>query len=379
MKIGFFTDSYLPSVDGVATSVESAARELLKLGHEVYIVAPSQPHGKERKDIYRMVSIRLIRNPEVWLGLEVPQPTLFKVAKLDVDIVHGHSGGPISFLGWQVAKAHNVPFIETYHTMWRYYLHYHPLTRMLKLWMVKKFTAFIGNDCDAVIAPSLKARKDLLRDGVKKPIYIVPSGIDVKAFRSQSAGFLYKKFDIAPGKKIILTVGRLEKEKSIDFLVRAFAVLNDSRHDCVFVIAGSGGDREKLLRLVYHFNLRDRVYFAGHIPYGDMPRVYKDAGLFVFSSKSETQGMVIVEALASGVPVVAVEDEAFAGVVQNGVNGYMVKRDIDAFAAKMNVVLGDRELRERLQKGAAETGKEFSAEKSAKMLEGVYREVIERK
>ncbi len=376
MKIGFFTDSYSPSPDGVATSVESSARQLQKMGHTVYIVAPNQPHTKDRKNIYRLVSIRLMKSPDIRLGLEIPQPNLFKIAGLEVDIIHGHSGGPISFLGWQVAKLHNVPFIETYHTLWKHYRHYLPLHSLLKIWMVKKITAFIGNDCDAVIAPTLKAKKDLVSDGVTKPIYIVPSGIYTEKFDNVPKGWLHQLYNIPQTQKILLTVGRLEKEKSIDFLIKTYAQIHKKHHDTVFVIVGEGRDKEKLQKLAESYKLKDSIHFIGHVPYTHMPKVYADASTFIFASSTETQGMVITEALASGVPVVAVEDEAFTSVVTNGRNGFLVEKNINSFAQKTITILNDPDARKKLNRNAKQSAKQFSIDNTAKSLEQIYTKVI---
>lgn len=376
MKIGFFTDSYLPSFDGVATSAESSARELRNSGHEVYIIAPGQPNVKERKNIFRIVSVRIVEKPDIWFGLEIPQPSLFKVATLDFDIIHGHSGGPISFLGWQLALLHNIPFIETYHTIWKHYKHYLPYHRLIKIRMIKKLTAFIGNDCDAVIAPTLKAKKDLLSDGVKKPVYILQNGIYTENFKNIEKGFLQKNYKVPKNKKIILTVGRLEKEKSIDFLIKSFAVAHQTNAGTALVVVGEGHDKESLIGISKYYGVEDCVYFIGLVPYKDLPKVYADSDIFVFSSHTETQGMVVAEALASGLPVVAVEDEAFEGVIENGKNGYLVKKDKEIFAGKIKYLLENVDLRIKMGHNCRKSAEQFSIYNTTKILEQIYEEVI---
>lgn len=379
MKIGFFTDSYLPSIDGVATSVEASAKELQRLGHSVFIIAPDQPHGKDRKNIYRLISFKFMETPEVYLPLEIPQLSLFKIAALDFDIIHGHSGGLVSFLGWQIALLRNIPFIETYHTLWRHYKHYFPYPKLLKIWMIKKITEISGNDCDAVIAPSEKAKKDLLSDGVKKPIYVVPNGINVKKFSHQEKGFLYNKFNIPKTKKILLTIGRLDKEKSIDFIIKSCAEVFKSFPETLLVIIGEGREKERLHKLAGSLNISKNIYFAGLMPYDDIPKAYADASLFIFSSQTETQGMVIAESLASGLPVVAVVDDAFQNVIIDGFNGYMERKDINAFAGKIKKLLHDYELLAKFKHNAVKTSDQFSVNNTAKMLEKIYVEVIENK
>lgn len=376
MKIGFFTDSYLPSPDGVATSVESSAKELQKLGHEVSIIAPNQPHTKDREHIYRLLSIRIVKAPDVWWALEVPQPALFKIANLEFDIIHGHSGGPVSFLGWQLAQLHTIPFVETYHTLWKYYRHYLPNPDLVKLWMVKKFTAYVGNDCDAMIAPTFKAKKDLVADGVKKPVYIVPNGIYIENFSGREKGYLHKRLHISADKKILLTVGRLHKEKAIDFLITSFKEVKKTFPDTVFVIIGKGHNEAYLKKMAETLQLTDSIYFAGSIPYADMPSAYADTDLFLFASTTETQGMVVVEALASGVPVIAVKDNAFVDVIENEINGYLVDKDTGQFAKKIKTVLHDEIVLKKLSHNARKSAEQFSIDYTTRILEQVYQEII---
>lgn len=376
MKIGFFTDSYLPSPDGVATSVESSAKQLSKLGHEVYIIAPNQPHKKDRNNIYRLVSVRIVDKPEIWWALEVPQRSLFKIASLEFDIIHGHSGGPVSFLGWQLSRLHNIPFVETYHTLWRYYRHYFIYPDFFKLWMVKKITAFIGNDWDAVITPSLKAKREILADGVKKPVYVLPNGIDMKRFSTIEKGFLYHTFNIPRDKRILLTVGRLNKEKSLDFIIRAFALVHRSVPNTVLVIVGTGRELDTLQKLAIFHEVEDSVFFVGSVPYADMPNVYADAELFLFASQTETQGMVIIEALASGVPAIAIDDYAISTIIINGKNGYLVEENKEIFAHKIWSVLKDKHLLDKLKHNAKKTVKDYDISFTTKILEQIYDEII---
>lgn len=376
MKIGFFTDSYLPTPDGVATSVEATARELQKLGHDIYIIAPNQPHNKDRKNIIRLVSIQIIKSPEVRWALEIPQPKLFKIANLEFDIIHGHSGGPISVLGWQLAHLHNLPFIETYHTSWEHYQHYFPVPFFFNIRMIKKLNGFFINICDAAIAPSLKAKKELLRDGVKRPIFIVPTGISPDKFVTKSKGFLHERLTIPKDKRIILTVGRLHKEKSIDFLIKAFALTHKSCPDTVLVIIGKGPLKAKLEELAASLHIAESVYFAGTLEPNDMSSAYVDATSFIFASTSETQGLVVYEAFAAGLPVVAVADGAFENVIENGKNGYTTTKDEIEFANKLSEILTSNDLRKSISKHAKNAAKQYSIEFTSRILEQVYKEVL---
>jgi 1,2-diacylglycerol 3-alpha-glucosyltransferase len=315
----------------------------------------------------------------VWVGLDLPEPALLKLSTVDLDIIHGHSGGPISLLGWQLAKIRDIPFVETYHTMWRDYTHYFPFPHMLALWVAKRVSNVFGNECDALIAPSEKVRKVLLSYGIKKPIHVIPSGIALELFTAQKKGFLKEKLKISQDKKIALFVGRLDKEKSIDFLLESFAKLIINKSDAILVLVGDGTEKERLQKKVQRLGIEKAVYFAGTFLYGEMPKIYSDADIFVFASRSETQGLVIVEALACGLPVLVVKDEVFTDVIKNGVNGFMVERDVTIFGRKLLQILEDEKLLNSLAKNAGDSVTQFSVQSSAKALEQVYMELIAEK
>ncbi len=379
LKIGIFTDSYLPSHDGVATSVYSSARELRKLGHEIYIIAPDQHHHKDFKNVYRLLSIQLYKEPPIRWGLEIPQPSLFKISNLEFDVIHGHSGGPISLLGWQIAQIRSVPFVETYHTMWRHYGHYFPISSLWKPRILKKICAIFGNDCDALIAPTEKVKKELISYGVKKPVYIVPSGIDLEEYENEEVkkNFLHHKLGIDGDKKILLTVGRFEHEKNDPFLLRAFAKIEKNYPDCVLVMIGEGRDEPSLKKLAESLNIAEKVYFVDKgIEHAEMPKVYKDGYLFLFASQTESQGLAIVEALASGVPVVAVADDAYIGVVEDNQNGYLSSKEESVFCEKVVKLLNDSQLHKQFSVAAKTSAEKFSAEKTVKKLETVYFDVL---
>jgi 1,2-diacylglycerol 3-alpha-glucosyltransferase len=379
MKIGFFTDSYLPSHDGVATSVSSSAAELIKLGHQVSIIAPRQNAIKDKKNVYRLLSIRLFKNPEIFSALSIPQPIYFKLLTLRFDIIHGHSGGPVTFLGWQLAKLFNVPFVATYHTKWRYYLHYFPLRFALKPWMFEKLSAFLANLCTAIIAPTENVKTELLSYGVKKPIVVIPSGIYIENFAHVPKNFLKERLAIPQDKKILLTVGRLEEEKSPDFLIQAFLTIYRLDKNVVLVFVGEGREKTKLQKLAIKYAIQDAIYFAGTFDYEEMPKVYADGTIFLFASTTETQGLVITEALASGLPVVAVKDAVYTHIIEEGFNGFTTKKDNEQFAKKVCLLLEDKELRTRLGENAKKSAQQFSVHTCVKLLESMYQNISENK
>ena len=218
MKIGFFTDSYLPQLDGLATSVEICARALEDLGHEVYVIAPRYPRYNDiSPNVYRLTSIKFVDTPEMRWTLQLPEKPLLKIIRINFDIIHGHSGGGMTLLGLEIARAKNIPFIGTYHTLLNRYTHYFFNGKIVTPKMVEFASKFIGNLCDYLIAPTERVKDELILYGVKRPIHVLPSGIDLENYKKRKKGFIRQKLKIVSRKKILLYVGRLGKEKSVDF------------------------------------------------------------------------------------------------------------------------------------------------------------------
>jgi 1,2-diacylglycerol 3-alpha-glucosyltransferase len=383
MKIGFFTDSYLPRLDGVSVSVETCVRALRERGHEVYVIAPRYPRYKDKgNDIYRLASVKFPASPgtpEIRWGLQLPEKTLLKIIRMNFDIIHGHSGGGVLFLGLQVARAKNIPFVITYHTLFNRYTHYFFNGKIITPKMLELASKFIGNMCDFLIAPTDRVKKELIDYGVKKPIEIVASGIELDNYKNVTKGFLREKVSIPNNHKILLYVGRLGKEKSVNFIIRSFKLIHEKNPQITLVLVGDGSEKVYLKELAKELGVSKNVIFFGSVKHADIPKVYADADVFVFASQTETQGMVILEALASGVPVVAVNDEAFQNVITIGKNGYLIKQDIRLFAEKTLDLLSNDILYKQFSQNAVKTVEKFSVQNTALYLEELYEKVIKEK
>lgn len=377
MKIGFFTDSYLPMPDGVATSVEACALALEEIGHEVFIVAPKYPHYKDkRKDIYRLTSVRVVKELDVRWALQLPEKSLLQILRIDFDIIHGHSGGGIMFLGMQVARAKNIPFIVTYHTFWNHYTHYIFKGKIIHPKMVSVVTKWLGNLCTCLVAPTDLVKDVLISYGIKRPIIVIQSGIDLKIHNKIKPGYIRKKENIAKNIKILLYVGRLAKEKSVDFLFHSFKYIHASDPNTALVLVGYGPQQQQLELLARKLKIEKSVYFFGTVKHIDIPRVYADADIFLFASQTETQGMVILEAFASNLPVVAVSAKAFKDIIIDGKNGYLVKKDPTVFADRVIKLLNNKKLYEAFSKYARGSSEKFSVKATADSLDKLYKSYV---
>lgn len=372
MKIGFFTDGYFPQINGVATAVEESAQALTSIGHEVFIVAPRYPNEKSKGNVFRMRSILVHRDFNIRMALTMPGKTIFDVARTKFDIIHGHNGGPISMGALEIARAKNIPFVFTHHTLWEHYTHY--LVRgLVRPSIMKVVMRIFSNRCDVIIAPTQKVKEALLKINVKRPIFVIPSSIDTNEFRPVKKGSLRKKLGLTKEDKILLYVGRLGKEKSVDFLIRAFKFIEEENQKVHFVLVGGGPQESQLKRLVNSLKLKN-VHFAGVVKHDELPAVYSDGDIFAFASTTETQGMVLIEALACGLPIVAVSDPATDGLL--GKAGIITRRDESDFASKALGLLKDNEKTAELSKLAVEEASRFSSAVIAYKLEEVYKKAI---
>lgn len=376
MRIGFFTDGFLPQPNGVATSVYESAKELERRGHEVIVIAPRYPGYIDHDlNVIRLASLKVVKQPEIRVALNLPDKSLRKVVSLEFDIIHGHSGGPITLLGSQIARAKKIPIIITYHTLWNRYTHYILKGKVVSPKMIERATKIFGNSVDRIIAPTEGVERELRSYGVKKPISIVPSGIDIEKFARAKPGFLRKKIKVARD-PIILFVGRLGREKSVDFLIRAFEKILRDAPRTHFAIVGEGSEKKRLIRLAVRLGVARNTHVVGEVKNEEMYKMYKDASAFVFSSNTETQGLVISEALASGVPVVAIDDPAYK-CIENGKNGYLVDRDENSFAQKTLAIIKDKRLHSEMSKHAIEIAQKFSVKSTIDSLESIYFDLLD--
>jgi len=382
MKIGFFTNTYLPVNYGIEVSMETFRKGLESKGNKVYIFAPYyKGYIDKNPNVFRFKSLKIFRKK----GVYIPFPFLPKNKKLkevlnkDLDIIHAHSPFTMGLLARHIAKKQGIPFIYTHHVLFSAYAKLHFKRRLIPPFVLRKYTTNFANSADLVIAPSLKIKRFLKNNGVKKEIEILPTGINTKIFKknTKSKEILKKKLKIPSKNKILLFVGRIELEKNPLFLIRSLAEIIKERKDVVLLMIGSGTLLEKIREVSKKLKLSKNLKLLGSVPHKKIPFYYQGSDLFVFSSLTETQGIIILEAAASGIPVIALKDDPFLDVIKNGKNGFLVPRqDPKIFAKKVLKVLNDKKLYNKLSKNAQITAKSFSEKKQAEKLIKIYKKLI---
>lgn len=381
MKIAFFTDTYYPDLNGVTVSVSNFAKELRKKGHKVYIFAPKieGKHKDKDKNLIRLPSFKILSKvePQIYTPTIWPNKEFREMFTEDFDIIHAHGNGPYSLLGYSIGKIKRIPFVMTFHTIHTHYTHYIFNGKIITPRMVSMGLKTFAHRCSLVITPSEKMKKELLSYGVKKQIHVIPNFLEGDRFKKNKKGYLHKLLNLPKETPIILTVGRIGKEKNIDFILKVFREVCKTDTKSHLVVVGRGPESDNLITLSKKLGIEKRVHFTGGIDYEFMPLVYKDATLFVFASYTETQGVCVLEASASGIPLVINNDGAFKGMVDDGVNGYILPLNISKFSEKIVKLLEDKDLRDKMgRKAEIIAEKNFDASKITTELINIYNKIV---
>ena len=381
MHIAFFTDGYLPQLNGVAASIDLLARSLDSLGQQVSIFAPEMGSYRDtRPGVYRLPSFKVIKDPPLWLAAPVSARVLRVTAHMDLDIVHSHSPFALHALAYQVARRKHLPLVYTYHTL----LPAHVKTAavlgrtVVSPRLAELYSVWTSDLCDRVIAPSEKIRDLLIRFGVKRPISVVHNGIDLSRFQGAARGLLRKRLGLPEDARIMLAVGRLTPEKNIGFLVDVLARVHACAPNVYLVPVGQGPLRELYRKQAEHLGVGENLVFSGPIPPSEMPQVYADADVYVSASFSEAHSIAALEALASGLPLVVVPDQSLAMMVTEGENGFVVDLDKEAFAGAVLRILAAPGLQEQMHAESRRISGQFSIQAQARELAELYADLIEK-
>lgn len=382
MKIGLFTDTYYPQVNGVATSVLMLKKYLEMKGHQVYIFTTTDPKSNDKEiNVYRVPSVPFISERRVGMFYN---PSLAKLIKnLGLDIIHTHTEFSLGIFGRSMAKELNIPLLHTYHTIYEDYTHY-----IAKLGIfdsiaknaARKISSNFCNSVDKVIVPTDKVKDLLLSYEVKKDITVIPTGIELNKFsRDKYDGISIHNLRISLGiekdDKILLYIGRISKEKNIEEILHAMKTYLKDRKKVKLVLIGDGPEKSNLEVMAKEFNIHEQIIFAGERPWDEIGMYYQIGDVFVSASQSETQGITYIEALASGLPVVAKADECLSGVLEDDINGYAFNSEED-FIGYLDSILYNELKQEKLAFGAMKSIRKFSAWHFASTVETLYRSML---
>ncbi len=381
MKILFISDVYFPRINGVSTSIETFRHEIEGLGHTVHLIAPDygMPSDNE-SNILRIPSRIVPFDPEDRLmSYGAVMAHLPRLRAERYDIIHIQTPFVAHYLGVKLSMLLGIPCVETYHTFFEEYLyHYVPLVpKNLMRKVAKRFSRHQGNSLDGMVVPSHPMLHVLKRYGVTTHIEVIPTGIEPESFVEGDRAAFRTKHGIAQERPVLLFVGRVAFEKNIGFLLSVLHRVREHIPDVLFVIAGEGPAQKNLRHDVGEMGLQDSVMFMGYLDrHRELNGCYSAADLFIFASRTETQGLVLLEAMAQGTPVVSTAELGTRDVLQEGLGVLIASEELDDFSGKVVHLLSDVNARRSLGEAGRDYAHTWSATKQAGRMMEFYQRCI---
>jgi 1,2-diacylglycerol 3-alpha-glucosyltransferase len=381
LRIAFFTNYYHPVVNGVVRSVASFREILTKQGHIVFVFAQADNEYKDEEPF-------IFRYPSLALPLQVEVPAVIPVSSfvdqllpnLKLDIIHTHH--PILLGQTAASKAAdlNIPLVFTFHTQYWEYTHYVPILQeavqeflrnaihnWLKVFMRK---------CQHIVIPSESIKQILIRDyGLEDRYTVIPTGTDLKPFL-KADGRAVRQSKGWQDDKVIISIGRLAPEKNWETLLHAVALAYAEHRSMRLVLIGDGPQKQTLEALAADLGIAERIIFTGQLPFEEVPAYLKAADMFSFASVTETQGLATIEAMAAGLPVVAVDGSGTHDIVDNGKQGFLVENDPNALASAIKEMLCNPQQMKHFRANALKKARTFDANRLGKQMIKVYEQAI---
>jgi 1,2-diacylglycerol 3-alpha-glucosyltransferase len=384
LHVANFTNTYLPLINGIVRSVSAFRQALSDLGHNAFVFAQESDGYKDQEPF-------IFRYPTINLPLPYDFPAILPISafvdrlfpSLKADVVHTHHPILLGQAGANKAEQYGLPLVFTFHTQYREYTHYVPLPQeavqdfikdAVDVWMAEYM-----QKCQHVVVPS-QGMCDILAEkyGLRERVTVIPTGIDLEPYQ-RAEGSAMRAQRGWEERRVVISVGRLGAEKNWDTLLEAGALAMQAHPDLHIAILGEGPQYKALEKLARELGIASNVELVGKVPFEQVPAYLKAADLFAFASTTETQGLVTLEAMASGLPVVAVDATGTNDVVEDGRQGMLVEKDSRALAQAMKNMLADEERMVAYKQAALEKAREFEIHKQAKKLVAVYQQAIEDK
>jgi len=380
VKIAMFTDSYLPTRDGVVTSLLLTKRELERMGHTVYVLAPDPADPADREEgvhYFRSIGFQQYSGYRIPI---FPPDKCHILAKLDVDVIHVHGLMFQAVRAMLAGRALDKPVVLTFHTMVTEAARFYNFTPFPE-WVIQlgmwSYLRIILHRAEVVIAPTLAIKNEIKRYAPHiKRFEVIPTGVDLDRFNPQLDGSAVRKRYGLEGKKVVLHLGRIAWEKNIELVLRGFRILSEQEPDARLVLVGDGPAKEHLVRLTEELGLADKVTFTGFVSDDELPQYIAACDVLTLASKFETQGLVVLEAMAAGKPVSGIRYRAIAELIREGENGELFEDTPYSWSQATSRLLKDPL---KYREGALARAGEYSAGQWATRLLDIYRYAVESK
>lgn len=380
MNILIMTNTYKPLVGGLERSVSSFTKEFRAAGHRVLIVCPEYPDMKPEKDVIRVPAMENFNGSDFSVQLPIQGTLTEALGDFKPDIVHSQHPFLIGDTALRIASKFNVPLVFTHHSLYEENVHYMPGNEeALKRFIIELSTGY-ANLADHVFAPSESVMRMMQERGVTTPIDVVPTGIYTEQFARGAGKAFRKKCNIPADVFVVGHVGRLAPEKNLEFMTRAVARFLKQEPKAHFLIGGTGPSEEAIKEIMAKAGVADRLHLAGMLKGKDLVSAYHAMDVFVFASQSETQGLVVTEAMAAGIPVAAIDAPGVREVVKDNVNGRLLTHEDAEDLAAALMWFKERSVpqMEKLTKACKETARGFAMEDCAQKALNIYAALVVR-
>lgn len=369
MRIGMLVDVYKPHVSGITTFISLNKQQLEKMGHQVFVFTfGDEDYQDDEKNVIRSPGLPLL-DTGYYLSLRYGKRARQLLHTMDV--CHVHHPFLSGSLALRYCRPRGIPVAFTNHTRYDLYASaYLPVVGdMLGETTISAYMPAFCRNCDLVIAPSNGMRQVLQRYGVDVPIDVVPNGVDLAPFREPTSPIDRSRFGFTPKDVVLIYVGRLGPEKNLPFLLRSFSGAAQAYPDIRLLLVGDGPERENLEDRVHHMNLQNQVHFTGMVAYAQLPAYMAMADAFVTASVTEVHPMTVIEAMASGLPVLGIDSPGVGDTIEDGVTGFLVRgEDVAPFTAKMVRLITDHAARKSMGQQALKASNNYAIERTAQLM-----------
>lgn len=378
MKVAIFHECYLPVLNGVTISINTLTKELRKKGDTVWIFAPEyRGYVDEDENVVRFPSFRMPSQKDDYpLGVPISSRAAQILKDEKFDLIHVNSVFTISRYGARAARKHGIPWVLTYHTLLEEYVYRTHLPEQAGRWLMRKISRDFCNRADCVVAPTNSIRRFLLGYGVGKRIEVIPTGIPEEKRPSKDPSWVRERYGIPEDAPLAVFVGRLAKEKNIDFLLRAFRLVSEREPDAWLMLVGSGPWKDYTRSLARELGIEDKVVAPGFVPDKEIMDHYAAADMYVHAATTDTQALTLVEGMLCGLPAVVVDAYGPAEIVREGGGGLVTKVEEADFADGILRLVQDRQLRSELAQKAKADSERFTAAACSARMRALYEDLI---
>ncbi|MHC9543715.1 MAG: glycosyltransferase family 4 protein [Vulcanimicrobiota bacterium] len=380
MNIGIFTNTYKPTINGVVNCVALIRQGLMERGHKVYVFAPSFPGYNECEEgIFRFPSLNLLKSVKYPVCIPYCPAITDKIPSLNLDIIHSQHPFVMGDVAAQWARKLSIPLVFTFHTQYEQYAHYIPLPRGFVQWVSKTFVKAYTSKCDLIITPGDSIIELLHSYGIHDNVVFMANAIDLSNFASPDKVRIRSQYGIRDDEKLLVYVGRMAREKNLPFMLRAFSQIRQKNNTIRLMIIGEGPELEHLKSYAAELSLSESVIFPGRVEYHEIPAYYGAAQLFVMTSTTEVKPLALLEAMASGLPIVAVTAHGSSDTIIDNVNGFLTEEKESVFADRVVMLINDEARLKSMTESSRKTAGVYSLDTMSDTLLNHYGEAVERK